>query len=84
MAKEIVAMILAGGRGSRVRFAGLVSASVSGFALDVYKRQVLAAPAHRHGVVGNVFQLIAVLQIAVQGHDDAGVHAVLDLSLIHI
>ncbi len=46
--------------------------------LGLEQAAVLAAPAHGHGVVGNVFQLIAVLQIAVQGHDDAGVHAVLD------
>ena len=39
---------------------------------------VLAAPAHRDRVVGNVFQLIAELQVAIQRHDDAGVHAVLD------
>ena len=58
----------------------LVVQEVVGHAVHIGLEQaaVLAAPAHRHGVVGNVFQLIAVLQIAVQGHDDAGVHAVLD------
>ena len=42
---------------------------------------VLAAPAHRHRVVGDVFQPVTHLQVAVQRHDDAGVHAVLDQSL---
>ena len=42
---------------------------------------VLAAPAHRHRVVGDILQILAVFQVAVQGHDDAGVHAVLDKGL---
>ena len=42
---------------------------------------VLAAPAHRHRVVGDVFQPVTHLQVAVQRHDNAGIHAVLDQSL---
>ena len=58
----------------------LVVQEVVGHAVHIGLEQaaVLAAPAHRHGVVGNVFQPIAELQVAIQRHDDAGVHAVLD------
>ena len=61
----------------------LVVEEVVGHAVDLSLEQaaVLAAPAHRDGVVGHIFQLVAELQVAVQRHDDAGVHAVLDQSL---
>jgi len=59
------------------------TAALKGHAVDLSLEQaaVLAAPAHRDGVVGHIFQLVAELQVAVQRHDDAGVHAVLDQSL---
>ena len=58
----------------------LVVEEVVGHTIDLSLEQaaVLAAPAHGDRVVGNVFQLIAELQVAIQRHDDAGVHAVLD------
>ena len=61
----------------------LVIQEVVGHAVHLGFEQaaVLAAPAHRNGVIGDVFQLVAEFQIAVQGHDDAGVHAILDQSL---
>ena len=46
--------------------------------LGLEQAAVLAAPAHWDRVVVNVFQLISELQVAIQRHDDAGVHAVLD------
>jgi len=57
----------------------LVVEEVVGHAVHFSLEQaaVLAAPAHRHRVVGNVLQLIPELQIAVQRHNDTGVHAVL-------
>ena len=58
----------------------LVVEEVVGHTIDLSLEQaaVLAAPAHGDRVVGNVFQLVAELQVAIQRHDDAGIHAVLD------
>ena len=61
----------------------LVVQEVVGHAVDLSLEQaaVLAAPAHGHRVVGDILQLVAHFQVAVQRHDDAGIHAVLDQSL---
>ena len=61
----------------------LVVEEVVGHTIDLSLEQaaVLAAPAHGHRVVGDILQLVAHFQVAVQRHDDAGIHAVLDQSL---
>ena len=61
----------------------LVVEEVVGHAVHFSLEQaaVLAAPAHGNGVVGHIFQHLAVLQVTVQRHDNAGVHAVLDQCL---
>ena len=57
----------------------LVVDKVEGHAVQLALEQaaILAAPAHRHTEVGNVGQGILELQIAVQRHDNAAIHAIL-------
>ena len=61
----------------------LVVQEVVGHAVPLGLEQaaVLAAPAHRHRIVGHILQVIPEAQIAVQRHDHAGVHTILDKGL---
>ena len=49
--------------------------------LGLEQAAVLAAPAHGHAEIGNIGQRILELEIAVQGHDNAAVNAVMNQSL---